>query len=210
MRPRSRKKKRSAGRRNADFSTVQRAAGPTKSVPQERAASPGTGLFKGVWGRCHQQADWTSRRRREVQFCIVGPTMPCLHTPRSRCLLYVVGEFSTADNRLLLGLSIHMVTFQTENYVAGTLKKADVPFPTHAAFAMLQANELLLHLTPAARTELIGFAHSICQGSHPCSCRQPAASGRWIPARFSAHPWRLWHPRWPFWIPACRWPSQRP
>ena len=76
--------------------------------------------------------------------------------------------------------------------------------------AMLQANELLLHLTPAARTELIGFAHSICQGSHPCSCRQPAASGRWIPARFSAHPWRLWHPRWPFWIPACRWPSQRP
>ena len=71
--------------------------------------------------------------------------MTCLHTPRSRCLLYVVGEFSTADNRLLLGLSIHMVTFQTENYVAGTLKKADVPFPTHAAFAMLQANELLLH-----------------------------------------------------------------
>ena len=48
-----------------------------KSVPKERAASP-TRLFKGVWGRCHQQADWTSRPRREVQFCIVGPTMPCL------------------------------------------------------------------------------------------------------------------------------------
>ena len=89
-------------------------------------------------------------------------------------------------------------------------KKADIPLPAHAAFAVLQANELLLHLTPAARTELIGFAHSICQGSHPCSCRQPAASGWWIPARFSAHPWQLWHPRWPFWIPACRWPSQRP
>ena len=155
--------------------------------------------LNGVWG-VHQQASSGN----------VDSQMTCLHTPRSRCLLYVVGEFSTADNRLLLGLSIHMVTFQTENYVAGTLKKADVPFPTHAAFAMLQANELLLHLTPAARTELIGFAHSICQGSHPCSCRQPAASGRWIPARFSAHPWRLWHPRWPFWIPACRWPSQRP
>lgn len=37
-----------------------------KSVPQERAASP-TRLFKGGWGRCHQQADWTSRPRREVQ-----------------------------------------------------------------------------------------------------------------------------------------------
>ena len=27
-----------------------------KSVPQGRAASSGTELFKGVWGRCHQQA----------------------------------------------------------------------------------------------------------------------------------------------------------
>ena len=27
-----------------------RAAGPINSVPQERAASPGTGLVQGVWG----------------------------------------------------------------------------------------------------------------------------------------------------------------
>ena len=173
-----------------------------------RSLHPADAVWKG-FGKLPTSIFARGRKDTE-QKTRLGTRSHCLHTPRSRCLLYVVGEFSTADNRLLLGLSIHMVTFQTENYVTGTLKKANVPFPTHAAFAMLQANELLLHLTPAARTELIGFAHSICQGSHPCSCRQPAASGRWIPARFSAHPWRLWHPRWPFWIPACRWPSQRP
>ena len=68
------------GRRNS-VERFPRPGGPPVrhiSVPQERAASPATGLFKGVWGLCHQQADWTSRPRREVQFCLVGPTKPCL------------------------------------------------------------------------------------------------------------------------------------
>ena len=173
-----------------------------------RSLHPADAVWKG-FGKLPTSIFARGRKDTE-QKTRLGTRSHCLHTPRSRCLLYVVGEFSTADNRLLLGLSIHMVTFQTENYVAGTLKKADVPFPTHAAFAMLQANELLLHLTPAARTELIGFAHARCRGCHPCSCRQPVASQQRNPARFSAHPWQLWHPRWPFWIPACRWPSQRP
>ena len=68
--------------------------------------------LNGVWG-VHQQASSGN----------VDSQMTCLHTPRSRCLLYVVGEFSTADNRPLLGLPIHMVTFQAENHIIGALKK---------------------------------------------------------------------------------------
>ena len=60
------------------FPPFQRAAGPSKKRSEGTRIQPRKGLFKGVWGRCLQQADWTSRRGREVQFCIVGPTMPCL------------------------------------------------------------------------------------------------------------------------------------
>ena len=57
---------------------LQRAAGPTKKRSAGTRSRTIYCAFKGVLGCCLQQADWTSRPRREVQFCIMGPTMPCL------------------------------------------------------------------------------------------------------------------------------------
>ena len=48
---------------------------------------------------------------------------------------------------------------QTEYHVRRALKKADPALPTHAAGAMLQANKLLLHFMPAARTFLVVLSH---------------------------------------------------
>ena len=48
---------------------------------------------------------------------------------------------------------------QTEYHVRRALKKADPALPTHAAGTMLQANKLLLHFMPAARTLLIVLPH---------------------------------------------------
>ena len=48
---------------------------------------------------------------------------------------------------------------QTEYHVRRALKKAGPALPTHAAGAMLQANKLLLHFMPAARTFLVVLSH---------------------------------------------------
>ena len=82
-------------------------------------------------------------------------------TPSSRRSLCIIEELFAADNRPLLEIAIYMATLQTENHVTGAFKKADIPLPTHTTFAVLQGNKLLLHLTPEAGTELIGFAHSV-------------------------------------------------
>ena len=50
---------------------------------------------------------------------------------------------------------------QTEYHVRRALKKADPALPTHAAGTMLQANKLLLHFMPAARTFLVVLPHFI-------------------------------------------------
>ena len=91
----------------------------------------------------------------------IGTSLPCLHTLRSRRSLFIIEELFAADNRPLLEIAIYMATLQTENHVTGAFKKADIPLPTHTTFAVLQGNKLLLHLTPEAGTELIGFAHSV-------------------------------------------------
>ena len=51
------------------------------------------------------------------------------------------------------------MTPQTEYHVRRALKKAGPALPTHAAGAMLQANKLLLHFMPAARTLLVVLSH---------------------------------------------------
>ena len=52
---------------------------------------------------------------------------------------------------------------QTEYHVRRALKKAGPALPTHAAGTMLQANKLLLHFMPAARTFLVVLSHfAVC------------------------------------------------
>ena len=90
-----------------------------------RSLHPADAVWKG-FGKFPTSIFARGRKDTEQKWQI-GTSLHCLHTPRSRCLLYVVREFSTADNRLLLGLSIHIVTFQAENHIIGALKKADIP-----------------------------------------------------------------------------------
>ena len=66
-------------RRNADRS--HHPGGPQarqKSVPQGCAASSRMELFKGVWGRCHQQAEMAVPPGRDGHFSHDGTIMPCL------------------------------------------------------------------------------------------------------------------------------------
>jgi hypothetical protein len=50
---------------------------------------------------------------------------------------------------------------QSENHIRCPFKKAHAFFPAHAAFTMLQANKLLLHLFAAVGTLLVTFtAHT--------------------------------------------------
>ena len=122
-------------------------------------------------------------------------------TLSSRCSLYIIRNFFAVNGSLRLESDIHMALFQTENHITGTFKKADIAFPAHAALAVLQADELLLHLTSAAGTELIVFTHSICREFPPSLSPRRGVFRRWNPARFSALPAWLWRPRWPFWPP---------
>ena len=73
-------------------------------------------------------------------------------TPSSRRSLCIIEELFAADNRPLLEIAIYMATLQTENHIAGALEKANILLPAHAAFAVLQADKLLLHFAPAAGT----------------------------------------------------------
>ena len=61
---------------------------------------------------------------------------------------------------------------QGENHIRRSFKKANVFFPAHAAFAMLQADKLLLHFPAAVRADLIALSHlHIPQASGLCPCR---------------------------------------
>lgn len=53
-------------------------------------------------------------------------------------------------------------------------KKANVFFPAHPAFAMLQADELLFHLSSAVRVDLIALSHRL---KYP-DCFHPAENHR--------------------------------
>ena len=47
---------------------------------------------------------------------------------------------------------------ESKYHIRAPLKKADIPLPAHTAFAVLQADELLLHATPASGTMLESLA----------------------------------------------------
>ena len=76
-------------------------------------------------------------------------------------LLMVFCSVFAPDHRNLFYLFALRPPFQSKHHVAGALKKSDVLFPAHAAFAMLQAYELLLHLSAAVRADLITVSHII-------------------------------------------------
>ena len=71
-------------------------------------------------------------------------TAPVLDSARiiRACFTFV------SDNRNLFHFPIDRFPLQCKNRIGAALKKADVLFPTHAAFAMLQSNELLLLFFP--------------------------------------------------------------
>jgi hypothetical protein len=50
---------------------------------------------------------------------------------------------------------------ESEHHIWRPFKKANIFFPAHPAFAMLQADELLFHLSSAVRADLIALSHRL-------------------------------------------------
>lgn len=71
-------------------------------------------------------------------------------------LIFLILE---SNNRNLLDLFSNSPPLQSENHIRCTFKKTYIFFPAHTAFAMLQANKLLLHVSAAAWTYLIAGTH---------------------------------------------------
>ena len=71
------------------------------------------------------------------------------------------------DHGNLFYLFAHRPPFQSKHHVAGALKKSDVLFPAHAAFTVLQADELLFHFPAADRADFV--AGSNVATAFPCS-----------------------------------------
>lgn len=68
--------------------------------------------------------------------------------------------FCSAYDGHLLDLFAYELTLQGINHIRFPLEETNVLFPTRTAFAVLQANELLFHLSAAAWTNFVAIAHS--------------------------------------------------
>ena len=69
--------------------------------------------------------------------------------------------FCSAYDGHLLDLFAYELTLQGINHIRFPLEETNVLFPTRTAFAVLQANELLFHLSAAVGTDLVAFTHGI-------------------------------------------------
>lgn len=69
--------------------------------------------------------------------------------------------FCSAYDGHLLDLFAYGLTLQGINHIRFPLEETNVLFPTCTAFAVLQANELLFHLSAAVGTDLVAFTHGI-------------------------------------------------
>lgn len=69
--------------------------------------------------------------------------------------------FCSAYDGHLLDLFAYERTLQGINHIRFPLEETNVLFPTRTAFAVLQANELLFHLSAAVGTDLVAFTHGI-------------------------------------------------
>lgn len=58
-------------------------------------------------------------------------------------------------------LSPRRVVPEAKHHIRCPFKKADISFPTHPTFTMLESNKLLLHFTPTARTNLVVLSHGL-------------------------------------------------
>ena len=67
--------------------------------------------------------------------------------------------FRSAYDGRLLDLFTYGLTLQGKNHIWRPFKETNVFFPAHAASTVLQANELLFHLSATAGTDLIAFTH---------------------------------------------------
>ena len=63
---------------------------------------------------------------------------------------------------------------ESEHHIRRPFKEANISFPAHPALTMLQTNELLFHLSSAARADLIVLSHRF----HYPNCFRPAGSHR--------------------------------
>ena len=64
--------------------------------------------------------------------------------------------FVIANCRPLFGFSVYITAFQTEHHhIICPLKKSNITFPAHAAFAMQKPNKLLFHLPATTRAYLV-------------------------------------------------------
>lgn len=92
-------------RNNADrFPRPWEGRRPDKSVSQKRAASPGTGLFRGFGGRATNKRIEQLRPRRAAQFCRMGPILHRLPVSSNSRPIYVKVATSSpvAEKRSLL------------------------------------------------------------------------------------------------------------
>ena len=69
--------------------------------------------------------------------------------------------FCSAYDGHLLDLFAYGLTLQGRNHIRFTLEETNALFPARTAFAVLQANELLFHLSAAVGTDLVAFTHGI-------------------------------------------------
>ena len=63
---------------------------------------------------------------------------------------------------------------ESEHHIRRPFKEANISFPAHPALTMLQTNELLFHLSSAARADLIVLSHRF----HYPNCFRMAGSHR--------------------------------
>ena len=57
------------------------------------------------------------------------------------------------------GLLTGLIVTKPKYHIGCPFKESNVPFPAHPASAVLQANKLLLHFSPTARTDFVVFPH---------------------------------------------------
>ena len=93
--------------------------------------------------------------RRTSHHCQEAPSsIPCL----SAILI--------ADHRALLDFFPDPAPLQSEHHLSRTFKETLAFFPAHAASAMLQADELLIHFPAAIRADLVAVSLFLRGGWH--------------------------------------------
>ena len=131
------------------------------SVPKERAACIHWMQFgKGLGSS--QQAFLHGQRRHDAKIA-TWYQVALLANSKSTLLCITRIIFVIANCRPLFGFSVYITAFQTEHHhIICPLKKSNITFPAHAAFAMQKPNKLLFHLPATTRAYLVGFTHLTC------------------------------------------------